>query len=104
MMEVNHDRCWEHSLTRGQQTNLAVRKNTGEDILISCLVSGMDSRSVICLSHFLSTTGVISHLSWSDLPFCLDIDRSHPFALLFSAVTHGIAELGDMDKGLDVPG
>lgn len=72
----NHYRRCEHSLTREQQTDLAVcRRSNGDDILLSCLISQMYSFSDICLSYFLSATGVISHLSWCDLIFWLATDR-----------------------------
>lgn len=71
----NHYRRCEHSLTHEQQTDPAVCRSNGDDILLSCLISQMYSFSDICLSYFLSATGVISHLRWRDLTFWLATDR-----------------------------
>ena len=99
----NKNKNTKHKKTKqaNTQTNLAVCGNTGEDIpvwLVQCtlLLSSLHPISFPLLESFpICWVGMTSPSGWPQT----EVDQ---LALLFSTLTHGVTELSDLGKRLDV--
>lgn len=86
--------------SKNEQTNLAVCRNTGEEIpvlLVQCilLLSSLHPISFPVLESFpICWVGMTSPSGWPQT-------EVNQLALLFSTLTHGVTELSDLGKWLD---